>query len=322
MNDEKKSIIINANYLHSSKQKKEKPKSNNLMKGISMKNKLLQKVKQHHKNTIKDFTKNQNAYPSKQTEINSFDESLNYLDSVLKKQKQKKREIETKEKENERQTQKQQTQFPYQEIILPKNPTSATIALYNPNDNVRKTTSFTLNNEPPYGILKRGKKPTYRQYNTSLKSIHGGEKNTQSITIENNVHPIEPFSNERKDKLKSYIKNYNITNKQNKNKKKIYIREKTIKTTRRLGKKNNKVGVLVKSDKTRRRIKHELDILKQVSLNVVKNYLKKRDLIKAGTNAPEYVLRQIYEDSILSGDIYNKNSDVFIHNYFNEKIEL
>lgn len=321
MSDDKKSIIINKNFLSSSKSKRIKPKINNLMKGVSMKKKLLQQVKKHHNKTLKNqFSKNKNNYSSDSQEINSFDKSLDYLDSVLKKKKEK--EIQQK-LERERY---QQNQMQNQEIILPKKPTSS-VALYHPNERIGSSFSVTLKKAPPYGILKHGKKPTYRQYNQTLKNqtfrmVHGEGKKTQPLRIENNVNTGSLFAKERKDKLKSYMKNYSINNKPKKNKKKIIIREKRIKTTRKLGKNNNKVGILVKGSKTRKKIKSELDILKQVSLPLVKKYLKKRDLIKTGTNAPEHILRQIYEDSILSGDIYNKNSDVLIHNYLNEKIEL
>jgi len=329
MSDDKKSIIISKNFLSSSKSKKRKPKINNLMKGVSMKKKLLQQVKKHHNKTLKnEFSKdknNKNNYSTNSQEINSFDESLSYLDNILKKQKQKKREKENQQKLEREKNQQNQLQNEMQ-TQLPKKPTSS-ISLYHPKERIGGSFPVTLKKAPPYGILKNGKKPTYRQYNQTvknqtLKTFHGTEKKLQPLQIENNVNHISPYVKERKDKLKSYIKNYSLHNKPKKNKKKITIREKRIKTTRKLGKKNNKVGILVKGDKTRKKIKRELDILKQVSLPVVKKYLKKRDLIKSGTSAPEYVLRQIYEDSILSGDIYNKNSDVLIHNYFNEKNEL
>jgi hypothetical protein len=40
-----------------------------------------------------------------------------------------------------------------------------------------------------------------------------------------------------------------------------------------------------------------------------------------GSQAPNDVLRQIYETSILSGEINNKNSDVLMHNFLEEKEE-
>ena len=75
MSDDKKSIIISKNFLTSSKSKKRKPKINNVMKGVSMKKKLLQQVKKHHNKTLKNqfsknqFSKNKNDYITKNQEI-------------------------------------------------------------------------------------------------------------------------------------------------------------------------------------------------------------------------------------------------------------
>ena len=75
-----------------------------------------------------------------------------------------------------------------------------------------------------------------------------------------------------------------------------------IKTRRRrrkitLGKINNKVGVLVKSKKTRRLIKNEIGVLKRKSIQEVKDYLRKHNLTKIGSSAPEHIIRYIYENS-------------------------
>ena len=47
------------------------------------------------------------------------------------------------------------------------------------------------------------------------------------------------------------------------------------------------------------------------------SFLRKKNLLKVGSDAPNDVLRQIYEQSILSGDVENKAKDVLIHNYMN-----
>ena len=48
------------------------------------------------------------------------------------------------------------------------------------------------------------------------------------------------------------------------------------------------------------------------------NYLRKHNLIKAGTSAPDNVLRKLYEDCFLSGDVYNRNVEMLLHNYMQE----
>ena len=83
-------------------------------------------------------------------------------------------------------------------------------------------------------------------------------------------------------------------------------------------KKENNIGVLIKSGKTRKIIKDEILVLKQKSIMEIKVYLRKHNIIKTGSTAPESVLRKIYEDSYLAGDIYNKNSENLLHNYINK----
>ena len=132
--------------------------------------------------------------------------------------------------------------------------------------------------------------------------------------------PIEIIS-ERKNKLDLLKQKFSEPQKPllNKINKKITTTKKTIKIYK-LGKnkKTNNIGVLIKSKKTRKNIKKEVDTLKQKSVSEIKIYLKKHNIIKIGSMAPENVLRQLYEDSKLAGDIYNNSSENLIHNYINE----
>ena len=87
----------------------------------------------------------------------------------------------------------------------------------------------------------------------------------------------------------------------------------------KLGKhKNGTVSVLIKNSQTRRKIQTEQADLKQKSILDVKNFLRSKNLLKVGSAAPNDVLRQIYEQSILAGQVENKSKDTLIHNYFNE----
>ena len=82
--------------------------------------------------------------------------------------------------------------------------------------------------QPPYGILKKGKKPTYRQYhNISIKKPNT-PKSHQSLDLNKYSLPklniptsSSVSSTERKEKLNNYIQSYNkINNKKIKKKRK------------------------------------------------------------------------------------------------------
>jgi hypothetical protein len=90
----------------------------------------------------------------------------------------------------------------------------------------------------------------------------------------------------------------------------------------KLGKHNNgTVSVLIKNSQTRRKIQTEQSLLKQKSILEIKNYLRKNNLLKVGTQAPNDVLRHLYEQSILAGQVENKSKENLIHNYFNDEIK-
>ena len=86
-----------------------------------------------------------------------------------------------------------------------------------------------------------------------------------------------------------------------------------------LGKRGGKVGIIIKSSKTRRKIKREHRKLKKIDIDTIKLYLKKHGLIKVGSNAPDNILRTIYETSVLTGDVYNNNNNILLHNFLNSK---
>jgi type II secretory pathway pseudopilin PulG len=179
--------------------------------------------------------------------------------------------------------------------------------------------------DPPYGILKHGKKPLFSIYNKTLKKQ--SVKVPSPIQIENNnvkVH-TDPFF-ERRQKLEQLKQNnlqanmkHSIPTSTMPNRSKTLKKMKQLKTTTKrfihLGKKNGKVGVLIKNQKTRRKILKDTNTLKKRPLSKIKKYLRKHNLIKIGSNAPEHIVRSIYENSFLSGDIYNKNIDTMLHNY-------
>ena len=62
--------------------------------------------------------------------------------------------------------------------------------------------------------------------------------------------------------------------------------------------------------------------MKQKSINYVKEYLRDHNFIKIGSNAPNDVLRKLYESAMLAGEITNSNSDILLHNFSKNDKEL
>ena len=132
-------------------------------------------------------------------------------------------------------------------------------------------------NSKPYGNLKNGIKPTYRMYQ-------------QDVQKPNDEIPVEP---------------------------KIILEEKEVKKTFKLGKNPNTrtISILIKNNKSRKKVEDKKTEHKKTAVSTIKNYLKKKNLIKYGSTAPTKLLREMYETSELCGGISNENKDVLIHNF-------
>ena len=301
----RKTIQINPDFLRFNKKtKKEKTKKKKpSFNPNDIKKQLLAKIKKHQKEKEKEII----TSPPEICE-NDFDNSMKYVQKMI---------------EHKNKTVKKRRE--------------------------RKKKKIKIPNDPPYGCLKNGTKPTYSQYKKTLKRKPDFQIQTPIQTaIQTVIQPllqnpiqqtpiqqtpiqqtpiqqtpiqtvVQTASNilnpilDRKTKLEN-LKNNLV--KPNKTKVK---RNKTIKIYK-LGKnkKQRTVGVLVKSGKTRKKVKLEHEVLKKRCISDIKYYLRKHNLIKIGTSAPENVLRNIYESSNLSGDIYNKNVTTLLHNFMKE----
>lgn len=56
--------------------------------------------------------------------------------------------------------------------------------------------------------------------------------------------------------------------------------------------------------------------MRQKTIGEIRKYLYDHHLLKIGSNAPPMdVLRRMYEDAILTGDVKNTNDNVMLHNF-------
>ena len=162
----------------------------------------------------------------------------------------------------------------------------------------------TYNNEihntpmesPKYSNLKNSSKPTYREYKSqSFKNYHTNNiQNTAPLTEQNNTSINSTTKKRKKEKLEIAVK-------------KIFKVGKN--------KTQKKVGIFIKNNAIKRENENKKLELKKTNYKTVKNYLKKNNLIKYGTKAPTELLRNMYENSCIVGEIKNINGENMVHNF-------
>lgn len=187
--------------------------------------------------------------------------------------------------------------------------------------------SIFIKEAPPHGCLKNGKKPTFREWATNMlkkpvdtiKDMIGGgdgassgnndiEQSGGGSGIGGSGGICGSGGSGIGGSASAGLNPEQVAGMR------VKIR-KTNKKRFRIGKHDDVVGVLLKNKQTQRHIQSQHLALKQKTIGEIRKYLYEHHLLKVGSNAPPDVLRRMYEDAILTGEVKNTNNDVLLHNF-------
>lgn len=92
--------------------------------------------------------------------------------------------------------------------------------------------------------------------------------------------------------------------------------KRTIKRKFTLGRNKNKIGILIKNKQTKKNTLEYSKELKKITTEEIKKYLRDRGLLKVGSSAPPEIVRKIFENTKMAGDIINEGN--ILNNLINE----
>ena len=325
-----KTIQLNPEYLsvggkkkdkHNKTRKERKVRPTAPVNPSKLRKEFLNRIKEHQVKTENGAnTKVAEDVKGSGTFNSEFNSSMDYLEKLSKERADKK-----KEQRSMKRTKKQKHMIPpggkkpdiFVNTELPKEMDmntiqpppvhvgempSVNVAVHSGSiaEQPRRHNQTVKHKEPLYSSLKNGSRPTFRELMTKGVPAEVGapapiQVGASAITV-------------RREKLAALRAKHQGP--------KRPMREKRIKTYKySLGKKDRNVGVLIKNNVTRRNVKKAHADLKKTSILDIKKYLKQHNLLKSGSDAPPDVLRQLYEQTRLAGEIQNNNSDNLLHNY-------
>ena len=316
-------------------------------KTTTLKRNLLKIIRDHQDKKYKsgyDKTGSSLPIPEIKASFNSeFDDSLNYFVNLTKNNNNNNNTNNKTIKKPENEPRSGNVYAPeplplggsciYPEYNNPPSMQSINSAFYqnmNNNDNVNTNPCVKVNypkfEEPSYGCLKNGNKPTYRIFNNTRKNLPNQNNASPSTKVVMN-NPIPNISRTPSIPLLSEMKQTNdkiknITNFKhggiiNKRHKKISRRTYTVGKS----KKKSKISILVSNRTIRNNIRTKTQMIQQASISDVKKYLIKKGMIRSCTVAPNDVLRKMYESVLLiCGDINNHNPGNLLYNFMNTSV--
>lgn len=343
------------------KTRKQKPTGVSLTQSNNVKKKLIARIKNFQEKEKVPSVTGATPIPSASASTNiqpssSLTDSIDFLNNLAREKQEKKREKRLKRKETLKHERKPMdnnvsmsiaTELPPElswDAIKPSENESIVPVKNNPVTTTT-TPAWVSSPEPSYGNLKKGgTKPTYRTWLRNTQKIKptinvsnempsisampniniGSTPEEGGVTIQTQLPSVAPQTPEQTPVVQTPIAQTPTLPPPPPYKPNIAPRRKRITRTLKykLGKHNDgTVSVLIKNSQTRRKIQTEQLLLKQKSILEIKNYLRKNNLLKVGTQAPNDVLRHLYEQSILAGQVENKSKENLIHNYFNDEVK-
>jgi hypothetical protein len=159
-----------------------------------------------------------------------------------------------------------------------------------------------VNPDKPYGVLKNGTKPTFKEWSLNKSSIPLVHSVPSAPVVIESIPIIETPLVE----TIQVIENESQIQKEPTITKKIKVGK---------NKRTKSVDVLIENIHTRKVNKDKLQLLKKTNISTIKNYLKNRQFIKVGSNAPNSLIRYMYENIKECGDVVNENKSNLIHNF-------
>lgn len=306
MSDGIKKIIVNLDTLQSKTSKKQTKKRPTIVPN-KLKDTFLKQV-QHHK-SLANAQKQKQPVVDQNKYTDDFNSSVEYLNNIKKTVQQVHSELPEELLEPTVEIVPKLVEAP--RLVESPTTTTTTTAASVPTPTPTLTpTKYKVDSEVPYGCLKNGIKPSFKNWT----------RNNRSASM-NAANPTLSFST--KPSQSSVTVSASAQQQQPTPQMQTPVASKPATTIKRhvigKSKKSRHVGVLIKNVNTRKHIINAHKDLKKTNINEVRNHLKNNGLLKVGTTAPIDVLRQTYEASILAGDINNKNHETLYHNFINDK---
>ena len=250
--------------------------------------------------------------------LSTYEETTQFLEGLVKKKNKQKElnKIKIQARNNHRLTQKNKSggnpTLVIKDIIVKPNSLPQTSINqhggHSPSIRMKRRTTnvpnIAIKSDPPYGVLKNGRKKTYRQYYNKpvqIQTVENGDSSQSELlpsptSMKPTGIPQAFFPETRAERLEQYKQHLPQSR-----------RKYTIKRKFKLGydKKKNEVSFLKKNKTMKVKYLETVDDINTTSLGDKKIYLRRRGLLQTGSELPNELLCEMYSDAVLCGDVNN-----------------